>query len=86
MHTDREGLRALAVGAVGVAIMFAAVGAPLAGFVVLLIPLGGWLLSRYEDGAPHDARSARTSATASSTASLPAKGSEERGQEITTSV
>jgi hypothetical protein len=43
----REGLRALAIGAVGLAIMFAAIGAPWAGLVVLLIPVVGWVLSRY---------------------------------------
>jgi hypothetical protein len=43
----REGLRALAIGAVGLAIMFAAIGAPWAGLVVLAVPALGWVLSRY---------------------------------------
>lgn len=41
------GLRALAVGAVGIAIMFVVIGAPWAGLVVLAVPALGWVLSRY---------------------------------------
>ena len=42
-----NGLRALAVGAAGIAIMFAVVGAPWAAPAVLVIPVLAWLLSRY---------------------------------------
>jgi hypothetical protein len=42
-----NGIRALAVGAVGVAVMFAAIGAPWAGLAVLAVPALGWVLSRY---------------------------------------
>jgi hypothetical protein len=40
-----DGLRALAVGAVGIAIMFVVIGAPWAGLVVLAVPALGWVLS-----------------------------------------
>jgi|tagenome__1003787_1003787.scaffolds.fasta_scaffold20920357_2 hypothetical protein len=42
-----EGLRALAIGAVGLAVIFAAIGAPLAGLVVLVVPALGWVLARH---------------------------------------
>jgi len=42
-----NGMRALAVGAVGVAIMFAVFGAPWAAVVVLAVPVLAWSLSRY---------------------------------------
>ena len=42
-----NGIRALAVGAVGIAIMFAVVGAPWAALAVLVIPVLAWVLSRY---------------------------------------
>jgi hypothetical protein len=41
------GIRAVAVGAVGVAIMLAMIGAPWAGLVVVAAPALGWLLWRY---------------------------------------
>jgi hypothetical protein len=44
---SRHGIRALAVGAVGIAVMFAVIGAPWAGLAVLLVPALAWLLSRY---------------------------------------
>ena len=42
-----NGIRALAVGAVGIALMFAVVGAPWAGLAVLAVPALAWVLSRY---------------------------------------
>jgi hypothetical protein len=42
-----NGIRALAVGAAGIAIMFAVIGAPWAALVVLVIPVLAWSLSRY---------------------------------------
>jgi hypothetical protein len=42
-----NGIRALAVGAAGIAIMFAVVGATWAALVVLAIPALAWSLSRY---------------------------------------
>jgi hypothetical protein len=42
-----NGIRALAVGAVGIAIMFAVVGAPWAALAVLVVPVLAWVLSRY---------------------------------------
>jgi hypothetical protein len=41
------GGRALAVGAVSVAVMFVVVGAPLAGLVIVAVPAVAWVLSRY---------------------------------------
>ena len=42
-----NGIRALAVGAVGIAIMFAVLGAPWAALAVLVVPVLAWVLSRY---------------------------------------
>ena len=42
-----NGIRALAVGAAAIAIMFAVVGAPWAGLAVLAVPALAWVLSRY---------------------------------------
>jgi hypothetical protein len=42
-----NGIRALAVGAVGIAIMFAVIGAPWAALAVLAVPVLAWSLSRY---------------------------------------
>ena len=42
-----NGIRALAVGAVGIAIMFALVGASWAALAVLVVPVLAWSLSRY---------------------------------------
>jgi hypothetical protein len=42
-----NGIRALAVGAAGIAIMFAVMGAPWAALTVLVIPVLAWSLSRY---------------------------------------
>jgi hypothetical protein len=42
-----NGIRALAVGAVGIAIMFAVIGAPWAALVVLAVPALAWSLSGY---------------------------------------
>jgi hypothetical protein len=42
-----NGIRAFAVGAVGVAIMFAVIGAPWAALAVLVVPALAWSLSRY---------------------------------------
>ena len=42
-----NGIRALAVGAAGIAIMFAVVGAPWAALAVLVVPALAWSLSRY---------------------------------------
>jgi hypothetical protein len=42
-----NGIRALAVGAVGIAIMFAVVGAPWAALAVLVVPALAWSLSRH---------------------------------------
>src|SRR4051812_50154582 len=45
-----NGIRALAVGAVGIAIMFAVIGAPWAALVVLAVPALAWSLSGYWRG------------------------------------
>ena len=42
-----DGIRALAVGAVGIAILFAVVGARWAAPAVLVVPVLAWVLSRY---------------------------------------
>src|SRR3954463_8323665 len=42
-----DGIRALAMGAVGIAILFAVIGAPWAALAVLVVPVLAWALSRY---------------------------------------
>jgi len=42
-----NGIRALAVGAAGIAITFAVIGAPWAAVAVLVVPAVAWSLSRY---------------------------------------